>query len=109
MVNGVVAFYKATVGAEEVNRLSNPKRKADQELPLLLSVEMKLYSSTIMTSDLADDSTAPVKASDMGLVFCLETEDIEAAVEKAVKVAGHCLRKFAGEVVVVELDIGEVR
>ncbi|XP_021978082.1 uncharacterized protein At5g48480 isoform X2 [Helianthus annuus] len=86
-VNDAVAFYKAAFGAEEVNRVSNPKRKADQELPLLLSAEIKLGSSTILISDLADDSTALVKASGTGLVFCLETEeeDIEAAVEKAVK------------------------
>ncbi|KAM0044517.1 putative glyoxalase/Bleomycin resistance protein/Dihydroxybiphenyl dioxygenase [Helianthus debilis subsp. tardiflorus] len=86
-VNDAVAFYKAAFGAEEVNSVSNPKRKADQELPLLLSAEIKLGSSTILISVLADDSTAPVKASGTELVFCLETEeeDIEAAVEKAVK------------------------
>ncbi|KAI7754862.1 hypothetical protein M8C21_014397 [Ambrosia artemisiifolia] len=85
-VNDAVAFYKAAFGAEEVNRVSNPKRKADQELPLLLSVEIKLGSSTILVSDLSDDSTAPVKAIGTGLVFCLETEEnIESVVEKAVK------------------------
>lgn len=53
-----VAFYKAAFGAEEVNRISHPKRKADQELPLLLSAEIKLGSSSILISDLSDDSTA---------------------------------------------------
>lgn len=55
-VNDAVAFYKAAFGAEEVNRVSHPKRKADQELPLLFSVEIKLGSSTVLISD---DSTAP--------------------------------------------------
>ncbi|KAJ9565020.1 hypothetical protein OSB04_000986 [Centaurea solstitialis] len=83
--NDAVAFYKAAFGAEEVNRVTHPKRKADQDLPLLLSAEIKLGSSTILISDLADDST--VKST--GLVFCLETEDIEGAVEKAVKAGGE--------------------
>ncbi|KAK9059479.1 hypothetical protein SSX86_020181 [Deinandra increscens subsp. villosa] len=80
-----VAFYKAAFGAEELNRVSHPKRKADQELPLLLSAEIKLGSTSILISDLSDDSTAPVKTASSGLVFCLETEDVEAAVETAVK------------------------
>ncbi|KAI3678652.1 hypothetical protein L6452_37953 [Arctium lappa] len=83
--NDAVAFYKAAFGAEEVNRVTHPKRKADQELPLLLSAEIKLGSSTILISDLADDSTPPHSVKSTGLVFCLETEDIEAAVDKAVK------------------------
>ncbi|KAI3749721.1 hypothetical protein L2E82_20337 [Cichorium intybus] len=82
--NDAVAFYKAAFGAEEVNRVSHPKRKSDQELPLLLSAEIKLGSLMILVSDLPDDSTAPIKTASTGLVFCLETEDIEAAVEKAV-------------------------
>lgn len=54
-----VAFYKAAFGAEEVNRVSHPKRKADQELPILLSAEIKLGNSSILISDLTDDSTTP--------------------------------------------------
>ncbi|XP_076891030.1 uncharacterized protein At5g48480-like [Bidens hawaiensis] len=79
-VNDAVAFYKAAFGAEEVNSVTHQKRKADQEIPLLVSAEIKLGSSNILVSELADGSTATT-----GLVFCLETEDIEAAVEKAVK------------------------
>ncbi|XP_071723408.1 uncharacterized protein At5g48480-like [Rutidosis leptorrhynchoides] len=80
-----VEFYKTAFGAEEMNRVNHPKRKADQELPLLLSAEIKLGSSSILISDLSDDSTALVKSVSTGLVFCLETEDIEAAMDKAVK------------------------
>ncbi|XP_071738060.1 uncharacterized protein At5g48480-like [Rutidosis leptorrhynchoides] len=83
--NDAVSFYKSAFGAEEVNRVNHPKRKADQELPLLLSAEIKIGSTPIIISDLVDDSTAPVKAIGTGLVFQLETENIEAAVEKAVK------------------------
>lgn len=55
-----VQFYKAAFGAEEVNRIMNSKRKADQELPLILSAELKLGSSLILVSDLTtDDSSAP--------------------------------------------------
>ncbi|KAD5317710.1 hypothetical protein R6Q59_033043 [Mikania micrantha] len=83
--NDAVAFYKSAFGAEEVNRVSHPKRKADQELPLLLSAEIKLGSTYILISDVSDDSTAPVKTVSSGLMFCLETEDVEAAVDMAVK------------------------
>ena len=54
-----VQFYKAAFGAEEVNRTMHPKRKADQELPLMLSAEVKIGSYSLLVSDLADDSDAP--------------------------------------------------
>lgn len=53
-----VQFYKAAFGAEEVNRTMHPKRKADQELPLILSAEVKIGSYSLLVSDLADDSDA---------------------------------------------------
>lgn len=55
--NDAVQFYKAAFGAEEVNRTMHPKRKADQELPLLLSAELQLGSSTFLVSDLIADDT----------------------------------------------------
>ncbi|KAK9281961.1 hypothetical protein L1049_004870 [Liquidambar formosana] len=82
--NDAVQFYKAAFGAEELSRTMHPKRKADQELPLILSAQLKLGSSIILVSDLVDDSAAPVKAEGTGCVFCLETEDVEAAISKAV-------------------------
>ena len=58
--NDAVQFYKVAFGAEEVNRTVHPKRKAEQELPLLLSAELKLGSFSFLVSDLiADDSRAP--------------------------------------------------
>ncbi|KAI7734373.1 hypothetical protein M8C21_024533 [Ambrosia artemisiifolia] len=80
-----VAFYKGAFGAEEVNRVNHPKRKADQELPVLVSAEVKIGSSSVIVSDVSEDSSATEKGVGSGLVFCLETEDIEAAVETAVK------------------------
>ena len=56
---GAVLFYKAAFGAEEVNRVMYPKRKAEQELPLLRSAELKVGSSSILVSDFTDDSSAP--------------------------------------------------
>ncbi|GKD10780.1 glyoxalase-like domain protein [Tanacetum coccineum] len=120
-VNDAVLFYKSAFGAEEVNRVSQPKRKADQEMPLIQSVEIKLGSASIIVADASDDDTSVVivailgvinefvmfsvsvynvvavvifngfmvfsvvKTVGSGVVFCLETEDIEAAVDKAVK------------------------
>ncbi|KAH6814432.1 hypothetical protein C2S51_023450 [Perilla frutescens var. frutescens] len=82
--NDAVLFYKEAFGAEEVNRVNHPKRKAEQELPLILSAELKIGSSIVVVSDLTDDSSSPVKSAVSGSVFCLETEDVEAAVAKAV-------------------------
>ncbi|PIN06500.1 hypothetical protein CDL12_20955 [Handroanthus impetiginosus] len=57
--NDAVQFYKAAFGAEEVSRVNHSKRKAEQDLPLLLSAELKLGPSTIVVSDLTDDASAP--------------------------------------------------
>lgn len=54
--NDAVEFYKAAFGAEEINRVTQPKRKADQELPLVMSAELKLGDSIFIVSD---DSSAP--------------------------------------------------
>lgn len=52
-------FYKAAFGVEEVTRV-NQKRKAEQEIPLVSSVELKLGSSSFLVSNLTDDdSSAP--------------------------------------------------
>ncbi|KAK4751050.1 hypothetical protein SAY87_004532 [Trapa incisa] len=79
-----ISFYKAAFGAEEVSRSLHPKRKADQEVPLILSAQLLLGGTTILISDGPDDSGAPVKAAGAGCVLCLETDDVEAAVAKAV-------------------------
>ncbi|KAJ8553031.1 hypothetical protein K7X08_020424 [Anisodus acutangulus] len=82
--NDAVAFYKAAFGAEEVTRVNHPKRKAEQEIPLILSVELKLGSVSFLVSDLTDEDSTLVKTASTGCVFCLETEDVEAAIAKAV-------------------------
>lgn len=46
-----VLFYKTAFGAEEVGRTLNPKRKAEQELPLILSAELKIGGSSVLVSD----------------------------------------------------------
>ncbi|KAK7339046.1 hypothetical protein VNO77_19689 [Canavalia gladiata] len=82
--NDAVLFYKAAFGAEEVGRTLNPKRKAEHELPLILSAELKIAGSSFLVADLVDDSASPTKAGGNAVVLCLETEDVEGAVTKAV-------------------------
>ncbi|TMW95104.1 hypothetical protein EJD97_009381, partial [Solanum chilense] len=80
-----VKFYKHAFGAEEVGRVNHPKRKVEQETPLILSVELKIGSSIFVVSDLTDeDSTAPVKTALTGYVFYLETVDVSSATAKAI-------------------------
>jgi uncharacterized glyoxalase superfamily protein PhnB len=57
--NDAVQFYKTAFGAEELGRTTHPKRKAEQELPLVLSAQLKLGGSTIIVSDVVADSAAP--------------------------------------------------
>ncbi|KAI4326356.1 hypothetical protein MLD38_031679 [Melastoma candidum] len=56
-----VAFYKAAFGAEELGRSFHPKRKADQETPLVLSAHIVVAGVTILVSDNAD---APAPAAE---------------------------------------------
>lgn len=57
--NDAVLFYKAAFGAEEVGRTLNPKRKAEHEIPLILSAELKIAGYSILVADLVDDSSSP--------------------------------------------------
>ncbi|XP_021733518.1 uncharacterized protein At5g48480-like [Chenopodium quinoa] len=77
-----VQFYKAAFGAEEVSRDMHPKRKAEQDTPLVLSADLKLGASVFSVSDLAVD--APAKTEGGGLVLSLVTDDLDAAIKKAV-------------------------
>ncbi|GJS93931.1 retrotransposon protein, putative, ty1-copia subclass [Tanacetum coccineum] len=67
-VNDAVLFYKSAFGAEEVNRVSQPKRKADQEMPLIQSVEIKLGSASIIVADASDDDTSVVIVAILGVI-----------------------------------------
>lgn len=57
--NEAVTFYKNAFGAEEVSRTLNPKRKADQEIPHVLSAELKIAGSLFLVADSLDDSATP--------------------------------------------------
>lgn len=81
--NDAVQFYKTAFGAVETCRTTQPKRKADQELPHIVSAQLQLAGSTFLVSDLSDDS-ASTKAGGTVFAMCLETEDVEAAVTKVV-------------------------
>ncbi|OAY75332.1 Uncharacterized protein ACMD2_11555 [Ananas comosus] len=83
-----VRFYKAAFGAEEVRRATHPKRKAEQELPLLIFAELRIGASSFLVSDRIDDDSVPAagvkEGSGAGIVMRLEAEDLEGAVARAV-------------------------
>ncbi|KAL5798294.1 hypothetical protein ACOSQ2_003114 [Xanthoceras sorbifolium] len=84
-----VQFYKNAFGAVETGRSMHTKRKAEQELPLILSAQLQIGGFSFLVSDLADDSAAaPEKSAGIGFVLCLDTEDLEAALSKAVGAGG---------------------
>ncbi|CAL9122304.1 unnamed protein product [Musa textilis] len=94
-----VQFYKAAFGAEEIGRVAHPKRKAEQECPLILSAELKIGSSLILVSDCFDaageDSAAA--AGGGGIAFRLEAEDVDAAVKKAVAAGAEVMSEVSEE------------
>ncbi|KAJ0253035.1 hypothetical protein HA466_0121350 [Hirschfeldia incana] len=77
-VGDAVAFYKTVFDAEETGRSLYPKRKADQELPHLVSSELNLAGTTVVVTS----GSELIKTGTMPAV--LETDDVEAAVAKAV-------------------------
>ncbi|XP_042414932.1 uncharacterized protein At5g48480-like [Zingiber officinale] len=80
-----VKFYKAAFGAEELRRVSHPKRKADQDLPLIISSELKIGSSFLLVGDRFDEGGEDGSAqSGGGVMFRLEAEDVAEVVKKAV-------------------------
>ncbi|KAL8106542.1 hypothetical protein AgCh_023343 [Apium graveolens] len=81
-VGDAVHFYKAAFGAQEVIHFTQTKRKPDQELPSLISTQLKLGSTIFIVSE---HSSAMNKAGGSGLSFLLETDDIEGAIANAVK------------------------
>ncbi|KAG2301368.1 hypothetical protein Bca52824_030019 [Brassica carinata] len=61
-----------------------PKRKADQELPHLLSAELKLAGTTVVVVSDVSSVNSGSTANKGAMPAILETDDVEAAVAKAV-------------------------
>ncbi|KAG0456094.1 hypothetical protein HPP92_023882 [Vanilla planifolia] len=95
-------FYKAAFGAEELSRVYRPKRKAEQELPLIAYAELRIGASSLLICDQSDDFLAAFDGSGAGIIFRVEAGDVAAAVAKAVE-AGAVAE---GEVVEVEGGCG---
>ncbi|XP_042513493.1 uncharacterized protein At5g48480 [Macadamia integrifolia] len=91
--NEAVLFYRDAFGADELKRAMHPKRKAEQEFLLILSAELKIGSSVFLVSDQANDTDAVGSA-----VFCLETDDVDRSINKAVA---------AGAAIIGEITEGE--
>ncbi|KAJ6333985.1 hypothetical protein OIU78_010983 [Salix suchowensis] len=66
-----IQFYKAAFGAVETCRSTQPKRKADQELPHIVSAVLQLAGSTFIVADLSDDSSSYVSLLPSLLTFML--------------------------------------
>ncbi|KAK9747835.1 hypothetical protein RND81_02G017600 [Saponaria officinalis] len=90
-----MAFYKAAFGAVEVSRVTESKRKADQEIPAVLAAQLKLCSSIFSLTVSADDSSLANNESAVALT--LETDDIDGAVAKATT-AGAVLEGLISDV-----------
>ncbi|CAN8265672.1 unnamed protein product [Cochlearia groenlandica] len=81
-VGEAVAFYKSVFGAVDTEHSLYPKRKADQELPHVLSAELKIAGSTVVVCDVSANTASTEKTGTMTAI--LEADDVDAAVAKAV-------------------------
>nr|ABK22759.1 unknown [Picea sitchensis]ABR16723.1 unknown [Picea sitchensis]ACN40534.1 unknown [Picea sitchensis]ACN41042.1 unknown [Picea sitchensis] len=83
-----ISFYKRVFGAEEIAKSHHPKRKADQELPLILHAHLKFGSAEVMVCDEAEEAGADVKSpvalKGTSVILHLETDDVEVAFKRAV-------------------------
>ncbi|KAL6217822.1 hypothetical protein ACLB2K_011039 [Fragaria x ananassa] len=79
-----VQFYKAVFGAVEVERVANPKRKADLEQPLL-QVLLQFGSGKVLVVDRLEDELKAQQNSSFQLV---SEEDVEAVIKKVVAAGG---------------------
>ncbi|KAK9164271.1 hypothetical protein Syun_005173 [Stephania yunnanensis] len=77
-----VQVYKAAFGAEELKREMHTKRKAEQELPLILKAELKVGSSVFIVADHSEGSPALSGGS-----FWLETNDVNDRIRVEMLVA----------------------
>ncbi|XP_050365091.1 uncharacterized protein At5g48480 [Argentina anserina] len=79
-----VQFYKEVFGAVEVERGANPKRKADQEQPLI-HVLLKFGSGKVLVVDRLEEELKTKKNSAFQLV---SEDDVEAVIKKVVAAGG---------------------
>ncbi|KAK9944602.1 hypothetical protein M0R45_010163 [Rubus argutus] len=107
-----VQFYKAVFDAVEIERATYPKRKADQERPLLLSALLQFGGNKVMVNDrLEDDFKAPEPGSkhqNIGLRLVSE-QDVEAVIEKAVAAGAVAEGGVAEDRVLPGKHLGKVR
>ncbi|XP_024037292.1 uncharacterized protein At5g48480-like [Citrus clementina] len=83
-----IQFYKTTFGAVEISRSMETKRKSEQDL------NSRLPAPHFLSLDFFDDCSA-VKNMGIGCVLCLEIDDVEATLAKAVSVGVAAEGKLA--------------
>ncbi|XP_009358979.2 uncharacterized protein At5g48480 [Pyrus x bretschneideri] len=86
---GAIKFYVAVLGAVELERETDLKRKADQERPYIYSAKLKLGSFTFLVTEsdsLVDSGEGEVDGGfKQGFNLLLTVVDVDAAVSKAVQ------------------------
>ncbi|KAK8650805.1 hypothetical protein V6N13_140429 [Hibiscus sabdariffa] len=76
-----VQFYKTAFGAVEGGSACCPRPTTEQGLPNILCAVLELAGCSVVVYS---DESAPVGSEGIGSQLCLETEDVEAAISKAV-------------------------
>ncbi|XP_024516341.1 uncharacterized protein LOC9660448 [Selaginella moellendorffii] len=84
-----IEFYKKAFGAEEVAKSHHPKRKADQDVPLILHAHLKFGAAEIMvcddTADAGPNVKPPSSVEATTAILHLQTNNAEAAIKRAIE------------------------
>ncbi|XP_042392083.1 uncharacterized protein At5g48480-like [Zingiber officinale] len=89
-----VKFYGDAFGAEELRRVSYPKRK--RNLPRIISSELKIGSSVLLVSDRFDEGGEEGSAASFGgIAIWIETEDVDEAVKRALAAGAELVSEVA--------------
>ncbi|KAH7365660.1 hypothetical protein KP509_18G040200 [Ceratopteris richardii] len=95
-----ISFYKRAFGAEEVAKTLH-KRKADQEMPLILHAHLKFGSAEIMLCDKVEETSPnvqpPSALNGTAAIMHVVTDNVDAAFSKALEAGAKELEPIADQ------------
>ncbi|CAM6093719.1 unnamed protein product [Calypogeia fissa] len=95
-----LVFYKKAFGAEEVDKIYSPKRKAEQEEPLIRHAHVRIGETNIFLADEPEEAStvkSPATLNGTSFILHLPTSDVDAAVARAVEAGATVTMEVADQ------------
>ncbi|KAJ7550735.1 hypothetical protein O6H91_07G115100 [Diphasiastrum complanatum] len=96
-----IEFYKKAFGALEIVRTHHPKRKADQEHPLILHAHLKIGGAELMICEESDEDGPTVKSPPAlhgtSVILHLETSDVDVAFSRAIEAGAQVTEEITNQ------------